>query len=315
MVTLASSPQETTVAAASLRRQQAAARLSLGSNCLLVVLKIGAGVFAASVSVLAEGLQSLMDVAASAMILLSIRAAAAPPDRGHPYGHGKLENLASLAQAALILGSAGYLLWAAWQRWQNPVMPRVDWGIAALGTAAAVNAAVSHRLSGVAKDTGSQALAAEALHLRSDLLSCLGVILGLVAVWALREPRLDPLIAAAMAVVVVAAALRLMSNSLRPLLDERLSDEEEGLVRRVLESDPRVRGYHRLRTRRAGSHRLMDLHVLLDDDLTFPQAHAITEEIEAALRSALGAPDVIVHSEPYEAEVRHQRDAHGAPPG
>src|SRR5687768_17579301 len=105
------------------QRQQAAARLSLASNIFLVVVKVVAGFASGSISVLAEGVQSSMDVIASALILVTVRVAAAPPDRSHPYGHGKFENIASLAQLALILSTAGYILYEAWMRWQNPIEP------------------------------------------------------------------------------------------------------------------------------------------------------------------------------------------------
>jgi cation diffusion facilitator family transporter len=291
-------------------KQQAAARLSLLSNIGLVILKVVAGLASGSVSVLAEGIQSTVDVLASAFILLSVRAAAAPPDPAHPYGHGKFENLASLGQALLILGTAGYLLTAAWNRWHDPVMPRVDWGMAALTVSLIVNFFVSRQLLQVSRDTGSQALYAEAEHLRSDMVSCVGVLLGLGAVWATRQPRLDPLIAAVMTVVVAVSVLRLLRDTLRPLLDESLPADEEASVRRVLDVDDRVLGYHRLRTRRAGSDRLIDVHVLLDDHLSFLQAHDVAEDVERAIRDVLPNADVIVHPEPYEAEMRHQREHH-----
>lgn len=293
------------------RQQQRAAGLSLTSNILLVVIKIAAGIASSSISVLAEGLQSTMDVVASALILLTIRAAAAPPDRSHPYGHGKLENLASLGQMILILGTTGYLLSAAWGRWQKPVMPRVDWGAAALGTALVVNALVSRRLLRVAKETGSQALEAEAAHLRGDMLSCIGVLGGLAFVWLTGEPRLDPLVAAIMTIVVIVTAIRLLRQTLRPLLDESLPAEEQARVEAVLNADARVRSYHRLRTRQAGSHRLMDVHILLDDHLSFVGAHSIAEEVESAVRAVLPNVDVTVHAEPFEAETRHQQERHG----
>jgi cation diffusion facilitator family transporter len=293
--------------------QQRAAALSLTSNIFLVVLKIIAGVASGSISVLAEGIQSTVDVLASGLILLTVRAAAAPPDRTHPFGHGKYENLASLGQMILILGTAGFLLSATWSRWQQPVMPRIDWGAAALGTALVVNALVSRRLVTVGKRTDSQALLAEAAHLRSDMYSCIGILGGLALVWLTGQPRLDPLMAGVMTVVVVVTTLRLLRQTLRPLLDESLPAEEEARVEAVLRADPRVRSFHRLRTRQAGSHRLMDVHLLLDDHLSFTEAHTIAEDVENTIRAALPNVDVTVHAEPFEAEMQHQREVHQLP--
>ena len=105
-------------------------------------------------------------------------------------------------------------------------------------------------------------------------------------------------------------ALRLLRNTLRPLVDESLPPEEEARVEAVLKADPRVRSYHCLRTRQAGSHRLMDVHLLLDGHLSFVDAHAITEDVESAVRAVLPNVDVTVHSEPFEEELRHQAEQH-----
>jgi cation diffusion facilitator family transporter len=164
----------------------------------------------------------------------------------------------------------------------------------------------------VAQETGSQALAAEATHLRSDMLSCVGVLLGLIFVAFTREPRLDPFIAGIMTVIIAVTAVRLLRDAVRPLLDESLPGDEEAQVRAVLDGDPRVLGYHRLRTRRAGAHRLMDVHIQLDDDLSFRESHAISEDVESAIRHVLPNVDVIVHAEPFYEEQQHQREHHGA---
>lgn len=294
----------------SVRRQQNAARLSLASNVVLVIMKVAAGIASGAISVLAEGVQSGLDVLASLMILWTVQRASQPADPSHPYGHGKMENLASLAQTILIGGSAFYILGAAWSRWNAPELPHLGLGTVALMIAIVTNFFVSRNLKKVAVETGSQAIAAEATHLRGDMISCAGVLFGLGAVWIFQEPRLDPIIAAVMALVVIVSAIRLGHDTVRPLLDEKLPGEEEAQIRAVLDADMRVLSYHRLRTRQAGSHRLMDVHIQLDDDLTFPESHAITEDIEDAIREVLPNLDIIVHAEPFEEEMRHQEEAH-----
>ena len=292
------------------RRQQNAARLSLGSNIALVIIKVAAGLASGAISVLAEGVQSGLDVLASLMILWTVQRASQPDDPSHPYGHGKLENLASLAQTILIGSSAVYVLAVAWSRWNSPELPHLGLGTAALSVAIICNFFVSRHLKKVANETGSQAIAAEATHLRGDMISCAGVLIGLGAVWVFKEPRLDPIIAAIMAIVVIVSAIRLGHDTVRPLLDEKLPGEEEAQIRAVLDADMRVLSYHRLRTRQAGSHRLMDVHIQLNDELTFPQSHAITEDIEDEIRKVLPNLDIIVHAEPFEEEMRHQEEAH-----
>jgi cation diffusion facilitator family transporter len=294
----------------ALEQQQSAARLSLGANVVLVIVKVTAGILSGSLSVLAEGLQSLLDIVASAMILFTVRASSAPPDKAHPYGHGKYENLTALGQMLLMLGSIGAILWAAWGRWQHPSMPKLDIGIGALVFSGTVNFFVSRQVGRVARATESHALAAEVVHLRGDLWAVSGVITGLVLTGVFREPRLDPLCAGIMALFAGYSAIHLVRDTLRPLLDERLPREEERLIRGVLQADPRVLDFHKLRTRQAGSQRLADVHIMLSDDLSFRTAHQISEEVEDAIRAVLPNMDVIVHAEPFEEEVRHQREAH-----
>ena len=290
--------------------QQAAARLSIYSNIFLVVIKVGAGLQSNSLSVLGEGVQSLLDIVVSALIWFTVRAAAAPPDHEHPWGHGKFENLTSLFQMLLVLGSIGGIWWASWVRWQNPVMPVVDWGVAAIGVSIAVNIWMSRHMSRVAKETDSAALAAEAVHLRGDLWACAGVMFGLIATHVFQDPRLDPLCAAIMTLFAAYAAIHLLRDTLRPLLDETLPGDEEECIRQVLNNEPRVLDFHKLRTRQAGTKRLADVHIMLDDNLTFREAHQVSEDVEELIRAALPNTDVIVHFEPYEEESRHQREVH-----
>ena len=290
--------------------QEQVARLSLWANVFLVTIKIAAGAKSGSLSVLAEGIQSLLDIFSSAAILWTLRAANQPPDPAHPYGHGKFENVVSLGQLGLIVSSIIGIWAASIYRFQHPEMPRVDWGIAAITLSGCVNLAVSFRVARVAKKFGSVALAAEAVHLRGDLWACSGVLLGLVATHVFQNARLDPIFAAAMTLFALVNALHLLNDILRPLVDASLPDNDEASIREVLNRDPRVLGFHKLRTRQAGSQRLADVHVLLDDELSFRDAHQIGEEVEDALREALPNLDIMVHTEPFEEEIAHQRERH-----
>ncbi len=290
-----------------------AARLSILANTGLVMVKITAGLVTGSISVLAEGIQSTVDILASLMIYATLGVAGRPPDRGHPYGHGKFESLTSAVQMLLILGSTAFILYEAYRRLLHPRMPDVDWGIAAMGLALVVDLAVSTHLQRVARQTESLSLEAEAQHLRADMYASAGVLLGLVAVRLTGWAALDPLIAAGLAVVVIVTAIRLMRASLRPLLDQSLPGVEVAKIRRTLDADDRVMGYHKLRTRQAGAQRHVDVHIMLEDSLPLSEAHAIGEEIERAIRRTLPNLDVVVHVEPYAEEMSHQATQHGIP--
>lgn len=297
----------------STHEQESVAKLSLWANVFLVIIKMAAGAASGSLSVLAEGIQSLLDIFASAAILWTLRAANSPPDPAHPYGHGKFENVVSLGQMGLIFASI-FGIWAAsWHRFHHPEMPHVDWGIAAITLSGAVNVAVSFRVAHVAKKFNSASLAAEAVHLRGDLWACLGILLGLGATHVFQEPRLDPIFAAGMTLFALANMMHLLRDTIRPLVDESLPSDDERCIRDVLLRDERVLGFHKLRTRQAGSQKLADVHILLDDDLSFREAHRIGEEIEDALREALPNLDIMVHAEPYYEEIEHQRERHERP--
>jgi cation diffusion facilitator family transporter len=290
-----------------------AVRLSIVANSGLVTAKIAAGMVTGSISVLAEGIQSGVDILASVMIAASLWAADRPPDKTHPYGHGKFESLASAVQMLLILGSTAFILSQAYWRLLHPRVPDVDWGIAAMGLAVVVDFAVSSRLDRVAGQTGSLALEAEAQHLRSDMYASAGVLLGLIAVRLTGWAPLDPIIAALLTLVVIVTAIRVMGASLRPLLDQSLPPAEEAKIRRTLDNDDRVMGYHKLRTRRSGRQRLVDVHIMLEDSLSLSEAHAIGEEMERSLQKTLPNLDAVVHVEPYAEEMSHQATQHGIP--
>jgi len=303
--------KKTTGELAAVRRR--AARLSVISNTGLVIVKIAAGLVTGSISVLAEGIQSTVDILASMMIYAGLRAAERPPDKSHPYGHGKFENLASAVQMLLILGSTAFILYQAYRRLLNPRMPDVEWGMAAMALAIVVDLTVSSHLQRVARQTESLALEAEAQHLRSDIYASAGVLLGLVAVRLTGWAPLDPIIAGLLTVVIIVTAIRLMGASLRPLLDQSLPAAEVAKIRRTLDADARILGYHRLRTRRAGTQRHVDVHIMLEDSLILSEAHAIGEEMERALQKTLPNLDAVVHVEPYAEEMFHQATQHGMP--
>ncbi len=292
-------------------RAQKAAQLSLLVTVVIVVMKLAAGYVTGAISVLAEGLQSLVDVVIAFGVVQTIRLAAKPPDEDHPYGHGKAEVLMSALQMILIMGTAGFIISQAYGRLLRPQEISVDWGMLAMGVSAVANTLVSVRLNRIAKETNSTALAGEVLHLRSDAVSSAGIFVGLFAVFLTGWTQLDPLIAIAFTMVVVVTAIRQLREVVHLLMEGSANADEIALIEKTLKNHPQVRGFHNLRARTVGSTHHVDLHVLLDDDLSFVEAHDLAEEVEAAISDALGRARVNVHYEPYHAERAHQHEAHG----
>ena len=295
-------------------RKTAAARLSIASNALLVLLKVAVGAWSGSVSILSEAVHSASDLLASSIAYFSVRVSDAPPDIEHPYGHGKIEGLSSFAEALLIILAAGGIIYESASKLLRPDGSKpvgLEIGLGLMAFSALLNTLLSRRLRSVAEATDSQALRADAAHLRTDVLTSLGVFVGLALSRATGKFWFDPLTAILVALLIFLAAYRLIRDALDLLLDARLPHEEETLIHDLLEADPRVMNFHKLRTRKSGSQRHADVHILLDDDCSFVEAHDISEDIEDRIRALLPHTFVNIHIEPYHAEMRHQREAHG----
>lgn len=287
-----------------------AARLSLAVTVLVVSVKLFAAVASRSVSVLAEALQSAVDVAVAWLLIKTIHLAQKPRDREHPYGHGKAQLLVGVLQMALILLSSAYVLFEAFDRLRNPRPLEVDWGIAAMTFAIVANLAVLSRLRSVSRHVASPALESEQAHLRADSVAAAGVLVGLALVAVTGAPALDSYVAAILTVVVVTLAIRNLMHFIHPLMDGSLPEAERSRLETVLRAHPDVCGYHNIRARTSGSERFIELHITLDDELSFVRAHEIAEGVEQQLSAAVGGAYVVVHYEPHVAEERHRAAEH-----
>jgi cation diffusion facilitator family transporter len=292
----------------------AAARLSIAANFLLTLGKLYGGLVAGSVSILSDAIDSAMDLLASWIAYISVRVSDRPADEEHPYGHGKVESLSGMAEAFLIFGAAGYIIYEAIHKLLSHAGPfRVDIGIGVMMTSAGMNGVLAYHLFRVARQTESPALKADAEHFRTNLYQSLGVLLGLVMVRWTGIRLIDPITALVVAALVIRAAWQLFYDSLALLMDTRLPEHELQVVRRVLESEPEVLGYHKLRSRKSGSSRHIDAHVQMDDTLSLLHAHELTERLEDRIRAELPNVEVTLHTEPYHAEQHHQFEYHGGP--
>lgn len=291
-----------------------AARLSVVSNTILVILKFVVGTLTGSVSIVSEAFHSMSDLLASWIALITVRVSDAPADEDHSFGHGKFESLSGMAEALLILGAAVYILYESWHKLLSGEAPeRVDLGIVVMGFSAVANWLIAGYLFRVARKTDSLALEADAEHLRTDVWTSLGVVIGLALYLWTGKVWFDPLVAIGVALMMLAASLRLIRQAADPLVDAALPEEEVESVRRVFREDSRVLGFHKLRTRKSGSSRHVDAHVQLHDDMTLLEAHEVTEELEDRIREALPKTEITLHTEPFHAEMRHQHEAHGGP--
>jgi len=236
--------------------KQKAALISIFSNSMLLVLKIGAGILMGSVSVISEAVHSGIDLLASFIAYFSIRKSVVPADVDHPYGHGKYENISGFAEALLIFMAAGMIVYEAAKKFLHPAeVERLDWGIVVMLVSVVVNIVVSVNLFRIAKREKSIALEADAMHLSIDVFTSVGVLVGLIAIRFTGLTILDPIIALLVAALILKASWDLTRKSLDDLADKTLPEAETALIQDVVKSHPQVYGFHKLRSRKSGYQR------------------------------------------------------------
>lgn len=289
------------------REKTSIARLSILSNLTLVVLKLAVGILIGSVSVISEAIHSGIDLVAAIIAYFSVRQSSRPPDAEHTFGHGKVENVSGTVEAILIFIAAGLIIWEAYGKLLHGVeIEDVSLGIAVMLVSVAVNYFVSGMLLKTARRTDSIALEADGLHLRTDVLTSLGILGGLVAIKLTGIAILDPVLAILVALFILKAALDLTVKSVKDLLDIRLPDAEVDEIRRIIsDHSGSYVEFHGLRTRKSGSDRFVDLHLVVHRKLDVEEAHRLSDRIEADMRGRFPRISVIIHIEPCNETGAH----------
>lgn len=284
------------------RAKTRAATLSIASNGTLVVFKLVVGLLSGSISILSEAAHSASDLIAAVIAFFSVRAAAKPADPKHRYGHEKVENASGIVEALLIFAAAAVIIYEGTLKLIQGVHIDHMWlAIGVMSASAVANLAVSQGvLYPTARRTESAALEADAAHLRTDVYTSVGVVVGLLLVKSTGLTWFDPVAAIAIAVLIVWTSYRLIVDSGRVLMDQSLPEQELEQIRTCVKEHcgDLIVGYHALRTRRAGSRRHIDLHVTVDDSLSVVEAHEIGHHISRDIRDCLPNVEVLVHVEP-----------------
>lgn len=278
-----------------------AALLSVLSNTVLIILKICAGFISGSVSIISEAIHSGMDLMASFIALFSVNMSSKPPDKIHPYGHGKIENISGTVEGILIFIAAALIIIQAVKKLFHPE-PLNETGIAigVMILSAAVNIIVSSVLYAVAKKENSVALEADALHLRTDVYTSVGVGLGLILIKITDLVILDPLIAILVALWIIKEAFSLCKKAFQPLLDTKLPEQEELIIQHVLNGyKNEICGYHNLKTRQSGSQRYAEFHLEVNPGLSIQEYQLISDGIQKDLMCCLDNLSVTIHVEPF----------------
>jgi cation diffusion facilitator family transporter len=294
-----------------IRTKTGAAMLSVVSNSILIALKLAAGAITGSIAILTEAIHSSIDLIASVVALVSVRRADVPPDEDHPYGHEKVENLAATIEGMLILVGAGIIIYEATRRLASgSEVESLGVGIAVIAFSIVANLGVSAFLSRRARQHGSPALEGDAAHLRADALTSFGVFAGLALVEITGDPAFDAIAALVVAVAIVVSGVRIMRRSGGVLVDEAPPPEELDRIEATIAAAavPDMVGYHKLRARRAGRRRWIDLHVQFRQGTSLERAHAAAHQLRDAIGAEVPGADILIHVEP-ESSKREMSDS------
>jgi cation diffusion facilitator family transporter len=274
------------------------ARLSILSNTLLIIMKLAAGLISGSVSIISEAIHSSMDLVAAIIAFFSVRVSDNPPDSRHPYGHGKIENISGVIEAFLIFAAAAWIIIEAVKKLlgEKIELESIALGSAVMIISAIVNAYVSGRLYKVARETNSVALEADALHLKTDVYTSLGVAIGLGLIMITKINWLDPVVAILVAIFIIRESFLLLWKAFTPLLDTAWEEKE---IKELESSLKRMEvNYHDLRTRVAGNYKFLDLHIQIPEDVSVGSAHKYCDKIENELTGCYDNLTVTIHVEP-----------------
>jgi cation diffusion facilitator family transporter len=284
------------------------AYLSIATSLATLALKFGAYFLTGSVSLWSDALESLVNLAAALVALGALTVAERPADERHMYGHDKAEYFSSGVEGALILVAAVSIIWSAVHRLVDPQpLERLGAGLVIAFLAGAMNFATARIMLKVARQHDSIVIEADAKHLLTDVWTSVGIIGGLLVVMAMpRWSILDPLMAVAVGVHIIITGVGLLRRSADGLMDAALPASElnraEALIRAEL---PDGASFHALRTRKAGTRRFLEFHLLAPGTMSVLESHELCDRIEAALMAHLAKAQVTIHVEPCETQIPH----------
>lgn len=285
-------------------KKQTAARLSIYSNSFLIVMNLVVGIISGSVSIISEAIHTFVDLLASLMAYFSVKVADVPPDKEHPYGHGKYENISGVVEALLIFAASGFIIYHAIEKLNSNIAidhTGLTLGFFVMVISAAIDLYVSRRLYRVAKETDSIALKADALHLSVHVYTSLGIGISLLVIYFTGWHFLDPVAAIVVASFILKEAFEILVEAFKPLIDNALPEDEQKEILKVLNSYKSQKlKYHMLRTRKAGSNRELDFHLEVPGNMTVSESHSICDEIEEKIKNKLPNTEITIHVEPFE---------------
>ncbi len=283
-----------------------AAKLAISAVSFLIVMKVVASIVTGSIAIRADAIHSAIDLFGVVVGYIGIRISGKPPDEQHAFGHGKAENIAGVVIAGLIFIAAGTIVYQAITRLiTEGALELVTIGIYVTAAAIVINLAASWYTLRVARSTDSLALEATARDLLADVLSSGAVLVGLILVRLTGIAILDPIVALLVAIIIARTAFLTMKKSFGGLMDIKLPQAEEDEIIACLKKHggPLV-GFHKIRTRKAGSQRYIDFHLVVPKNVSVEEAHRICDELEQDIETRLSYTSVTIHVEPCDGKCQ-----------
>lgn len=267
---------------------------------VVLALKAFAWWITGSVALYSDALESIVNVIASGAALYAIQLSHKPADSDHPFGHHKAEYFSAVLEGVLIVVAALLILAAAWRALQAPVMLDQPWmGLAINGVASAVNGFWALVLIRAGRTERSPALVADGHHIMTDVVTSVGVIIGLVGAVVTGWTILDPLLAVIVALNILWQGWKVISSSVGGLMDMAVDKDEHMRIRDLISTNCKgALEVHDLKTRIAGRATFIEFHLIVDGDMTVRESHVICDRIEDALKAEIPSVRVTIHVEP-----------------
>ncbi|HEV2501560.1 MAG TPA: cation diffusion facilitator family transporter [Mesorhizobium sp.] len=263
-------------------------------------LKLLAWVITGSVALYSDALESIVNVIASAAAFWAIRISHKPADQDHPFGHHKAEYLSAVLEGVLIVVAAMLILNEVWRTWQNPAPLEQPWmGLAVNGLATLLNAVWAWLLISSGRSARSPALVADGKHILTDVVTSVGVFIGLVGAVYTGWRFLDPALAVIVALNILWQGWHVIGSSMSGLMDRAVEMDEHMRIRDIISANSKgALEVHDLRTRIAGRATFIEFHMVVDADMSVGDSHVICDRIEDALKAEIPSVRVTIHVEP-----------------
>ena len=271
----------------------------LFANFGIALLKIIVGTVINSSSMTADGFHSISDGTSNIVGFIGIALASKPEDKEHPYGHNKFEVISGLFIGAMLLFLGGKVVLDAISSFKNPVVPDITTSsLIALVLTLIVNILITNYESRVGKKLNSYILISDAMHTKSDIFVSIGVLATLIGVKLGLPPIIDPIASLVVAGFILHAAYEIFKSTIDVLVDRAILDDEE--IIKVINTFEEIKAYHHIRSRGSESNIHVDMHIMVDPNMTVEKAHKLSHDIEDKIREITNNnSQVIVHIEPY----------------